>query len=77
MTGVLEPPSGNDGSPVSGAPSMTGVLDSPSVRGADRGATDSAVGDCDATGVSAGCSGNDGAGWHPRHGWLVRRLPAE
>ena len=34
MTGVLEPPSGNGGSPVSGAPSMTGGLESPSVRGA-------------------------------------------
>ena len=63
MTGVLEPPSGNGGSPVSGAPSMTGVLESSSVRGADRGGTNSVVGGCDAPGVSGGCSGNDCAGW--------------
>ena len=63
MTGVLEPPSGNGGSPVSGAPSMTGVLESSSVRGAVRGVTNSVDGGCDAPGVSGGCFGNDCAGW--------------
>ena len=63
MTGVLEPPSGNGGSPVSGVPSMTSVLESPSVRNAIRGGTKSVVGECDAPGVSGGCSGNDCAGW--------------
>ena len=63
MTGVLEPPIGNGGYPVSGTPSMTGVLESPKVRGAVRGRTNSVVGGCDAPGVSRGCFGNDCAGW--------------
>ena len=63
MTGVLEPPSGNGGSSISGAPFTTGVLESPSVRGAVRGGTTSVVGGCDAPGVSGGCSGNDCADW--------------
>ena len=63
MTGVLEPPSGNGGSPVSGALSMTGVLESSSVSGVVRGGTNSVVGGCDAPGVSGGCSDNDCAGW--------------
>ena len=62
MTGVLEPPSGNGGSPVCGARSMTGV-ESPGVRGAVRGATNSVVGGCDAPDLSGGCPGNYGADW--------------
>ena len=42
---------------------MTGLLESPSVRGAVRGGTNSVVGGYDAPGVSGGCSGNDCAGW--------------
>ena len=59
----LNPPKGNGGSPVSGAPSMTGVLESPSTRGAVRGGTNSVFGGCDSPGVSGGCSVNDCAGW--------------